>query len=234
LENSSPPNEPPKIIPKGKATLNPLKLSIAANIVIIVVAILIGGSAYVINQSNTNPNFCAICHLMQSHVTSYETGPNLDHVHELAGVQCKDCHDYPLSAEISSAIDYVTGNYKTDSSGNLLKRKFSDDMCLKCHISTQHVADLTDFLARNPHASHFGALPCNTCHISHGQQIDYCATCHDDGGQRMVGAPIVPRPTNVYADNPIGGENNSAPPATPPGSNGQPAVTPTPPSPPSG
>jgi hypothetical protein len=38
-------------------------------------------------------------------------------------------------------------------------------------------------------------MPCNTCHISHGQQIDFCSQCHDNGGQRMIGAPIKPRGT---------------------------------------
>ncbi len=112
-----------------------------------------------------------------------------------AGVQCKDCHDYPLSAEISSGIKFVTGDYDVDANGNLQARKFSDELCTQCHFSEQHVAQLTDFLYRNPHDSHNGYLPCNTCHVAHGQQVDYCSQCHDNGGQRLVGEPITPRDT---------------------------------------
>ena len=174
---------------------NWLKISVIGDIVIVVVIALLLAGVEVEHQSDTNPKFCALCHLMQNNVNSYLTGKNLDHVHEMAGVQCKDCHNYPISAEITSAVKYITGDYTVNSSGSLLQMKFDDAMCTKCHISEQHVAQLTDFLARNPHDSHIGYLPCSTCHISHGQQIDYCATCHDDGGQRMIGAAITPRGT---------------------------------------
>jgi hypothetical protein len=132
---------------------------------------------------------------MQRNVTSYLTGPNLDHVHEQAEVQCKDCHDYPIPVEIKAGFDSLTGNYTVDKDGDLPQMKFSDTMCTKCHISEQYVAQLTDFLARNPHDSHNGELPCNTCHVSHGAQIDYCATYHDNGGQRMIGQPNQSRGT---------------------------------------
>ncbi|MDR3575369.1 MAG: cytochrome c3 family protein [Anaerolineaceae bacterium] len=174
---------------------NGLKKSVLASIVIVVAVALVLGGAAVMHQSNTNPNFCGLCHIMQPNVQSYLTSKNLDHVHEQAGVQCKDCHDYPISAEISSGIKFMTGSYTVDKNGQLTQRKFSDAMCTKCHISEQHVAQLTDFLARNPHDSHNGDLPCNTCHVSHGQQIDYCSQCHDNGGQRMIGGEIKPRGT---------------------------------------
>jgi hypothetical protein len=172
-----------------------LKISIGANIAIVVLAVLVTAGSYVEHLSNTDSQLCGLCHVMQRNVTSYQTGPNLDHVHEQAGVQCKDCHDYPIPAEVKAGFDYLTGNYTVDKTGNLSQMKFSDAMCTQCHISEQHVATLTDFLARNPHDSHNGELPCNTCHVSHGAQIDYCAQCHDNGGQRMIGQPIKLRGT---------------------------------------
>ena len=189
------PFEDPAVKPPKKKMSRWLKISLIANISIVVLVLFALGGLEVIHQSDTNPNFCGLCHIMEANVTSYLTSSNLDHVHEEAGVQCKDCHDYPLSAEIASGIDFITGNYDTDSNGSLAPVKFDDTMCMKCHISEQHVAQLTDFLARNPHDSHFGPLPCNTCHVSHGAQIDYCSECHDNGGQRMVGQPITPRGT---------------------------------------
>jgi hypothetical protein len=183
-------------VSQPRKKLNWLKISIGANVAVVVIAVLFAAGSYVVHLSNTSPQFCGTCHIMQPNVTSYLTSPNLDHVHQQAGVQCKDCHDYPLSAEIKSGINFLTGNYMVDKSGNLQAVKFSETMCTKCHISEQHVATLTDFLARNPHDSHNGQLPCNTCHISHGEQIDYCGQCHDNGGQRLIGQPVQSRSTS--------------------------------------
>ncbi|MDR3575933.1 MAG: cytochrome c3 family protein [Anaerolineaceae bacterium] len=204
--------------PAGKKKPDWLKISIIADIVVVALIAIVLAGVEVEHQSNTNPKFCALCHVMQYNVNSYLTGNNLDHVHALAGVQCKDCHNYPISSEVSSGIKYITGNYTTTSAGSLPQMKFDDAMCTKCHISEQHVAQLTDFLTRNPHDSHFGPLPCSTCHISHGQQVDYCATCHDNGGQRMIGAPITPRGTisgSSTSDNHGGSQTPQSTPAAP-------------------
>ena len=107
-----------------------------------------------------------------------------------AGFQFKDCHDYPIQAEISSGVNFLIGNYEVNSQGLLNKRKYTDAMCLDCHISQEYVSITTDFLFRNPHNSHWGFMPCSECHISHGEQIDYCSSCHDNGGQRMTGELI--------------------------------------------
>lgn len=157
---------------------------------IVILFIVLAGSAtggYLLHQSNTNPEFCGTCHLMEKNVTSYLTSNHLDNVHAQANVECKDCHDYPVSSEISSGIDYVIGNYQVNTEGQLLQVSYENDMCLKCHISYDHLALSTDLLFRNPHYSHHGELECKTCHVSHGEQIDFCSTCHDNGGQRMDG-----------------------------------------------
>jgi len=156
---------------------------------IVVLFLVVAGAAtggYLLHQSNTNPEFCASCHIMDRNVTSYMTSNHLDNIHEQANVQCKDCHNYPVSAEISSGVKYFLGNYTVDTTGELLPVSYDNEMCLKCHISYDHIAFTTDFLKRNPHSNHNGELDCKTCHVSHGSQIDYCSTCHDNGGQRMV------------------------------------------------
>ncbi len=168
-------------------------------IVGIVAAVLVvagvGTGAYLVHLSDTSPEFCATCHVMEKNVNSYLTSNDLDNVHSQANVQCKECHDYPIPAEITSGIRYLTGNYTVGTDGELLPVAYDDDMCLQCHISYEHVANSTDFLYRNPHDSHNGQLECKTCHVSHGDQIDYCGTCHENGGQRIIGEEIVNRGT---------------------------------------
>lgn len=166
-----------------------LKISVIVNIV--VVAIIAGGvgGLVLLHQSDTNPMLCRSCHVMESHVDSYLTSSNLDNVHYQAGVQCKQCHDYSIPAEIRSGFLYVTGNYEEP----LPKIKVGNEMCLQCHISYEHIANATDYLVKNPHRSHLGEMTCTTCHVSHGEQIDYCGQCHDNGGQRLVGEDIIPR-----------------------------------------
>jgi nitrate/TMAO reductase-like tetraheme cytochrome c subunit len=165
---------------------------------IVVLFLVIAGAGtggYLIHLSNTSPEFCATCHIMQKNVTSYLTSNDLDHVHSQANVKCKDCHDYPVQAEVASGINFVTGNYTVGDDGELKQVSYSNDMCLKCHISYEHVAASTDFLYRNPHKNHNGQLECKTCHVSHGDQVNYCSTCHDNGKQRMVGDEIKSRGT---------------------------------------
>jgi cytochrome c nitrite reductase small subunit len=171
-----------KEIPAKKKIPNWLRISIFANILILVVLAVAAASLAVLHQSDTNPKFCATCHNMQANVNSYLTSNHLDNLHAQAGVQCKQCHNYPVSAEIASGIKFITGNYDK----SMPKRKYGNNMCLKCHISYDHIAQQTAFLDKNPHDSHQGEMACSTCHISHGNQIDYCAQCHDHGQQKMI------------------------------------------------
>ncbi len=149
------------------------------------------------NYSRANPEFCTSCHLMQGHVNSYVQGTFMDNVHKRAGVGCKDCHStYSYWDEVQSAIKYISGDYERV----LSRRKVEDTMCLQCHVSMAYQAARTDFLTRNPHLSHWPELRCGSCHLSHDKQVDYCSRCHENGGQRMTGAPIVPRAHNPWAD----------------------------------
>lgn len=172
------------------------KLGVWAIVGIIVAALVVVGGAgggYLIHLSNTSPEFCATCHIMDKNVTSYLSSNDLDNIHYQANVACKDCHDYPIPAEVASGVKFILGDYTVDENGDLIKLTYDDDICLQCHISKQFVAQSTDFLTRNPHDSHNGMLSCKTCHVSHGQQIDYCSQCHDNGGQRLIGEEYEPR-----------------------------------------
>ena len=175
--------------PAEQKNIRLIKYSLIANLVLVIgIAAAIGGMA-VIEQSDTNPAFCGTCHVMQANVNSYLTSNHLDNVHQQAGVQCKECHDYPLMAEIASGVNYMTGNYEVVSADNpaLAKRTFGEEMCTKCHGTMEQVARKTDYLKFNPHdAEAMGSFTCSDCHVSHGAQIDTCGECHSNGGQRLI------------------------------------------------
>lgn len=167
-----------------------------AFITILFINVVVIGGFGVDRYSRQNPEFCSICHNMQSHVETYTSSNMLDNIHFQAGVGCKDCHsNYTLLDEMTSMWRYVTGDYENV----MAKRKFDDAMCTACHISMDYLAANTDYLVRNPHQSHWPDVRCGACHLSHDRQVDYCSRCHDNGGQRLTGDPIVPRVENPWA-----------------------------------
>lgn len=74
------------------------------------------------------------------------------------GSSCADCHstDAPSSAP-------------------------ETEKCLDCHGSYEDLAALTANPEEdiNPHASHYGPLPCNNCHKSHEKSVLLCDQCHN-------------------------------------------------------
>ena len=66
---------------------NWFKISIIANAVLLVVLVVGLASLEIIHQSDTNPAFCATCHVMQPNVDSYLNSNNLDAVHAQANVE---------------------------------------------------------------------------------------------------------------------------------------------------
>lgn len=196
------PNQDPPPAPRKKRRRWLAVISILANVVLIVAAVGLASGAAVLHETDTNPNFCANCHIMQPNVDSYLTSNHLDHVHAEAGVQCKDCHsDYSIPDEIVSGIHYLTGDYELDEDGLLPKREFDDSICTQCHVSLENVAQQTDFLYYNPHTTTMGSFTCNTCHQSHGDQFDQCNVCHYNGDQRMI-ENTEPRPEQLAEDIP--------------------------------
>ncbi|MBN2045569.1 MAG: cytochrome c3 family protein [Anaerolineales bacterium] len=162
-------------------------ISLIANLILLIWLTVDLSAGAVIHQSNTDPEFCAKCHLMEANVTSYLTSNHLDHVHAEAGVGCKDCHsDYDLWEEIRSGVRYLSKNYQVNEDGSLTERDYTDEMCTQCHGGMLDVAVQTDYLYFNPHNSGMGEFSCDTCHPSHDAQIDYCNDCHQAPGQRMI------------------------------------------------
>jgi hypothetical protein len=117
-------------------------------------------------------------------------------VHARVGTSCLDCHARTsIAAEVRTAATYLA----TGAPTTIERRRFGDAMCNRCHVDLAHQATKTDFLVRNPHRSHWPELRCGHCHVAHGPQVDFCAGCHDNGGQRLLGAVAAPRASNPWA-----------------------------------
>ena len=157
---------------------------------LVVLNVLVIAGFAVERHSRTDAEFCANCHNMTAHVDSYLNGSNMDAAHRRAAVGCKDCHaDYTIADEMRSVVNYVAGNYAEV----FVRHTFSDEMCNGCHVGLEFQAAKTDHLRRNPHRGHYPDLRCGACHLAHARQIDLCGRCHDNGGQRMTGDPIIER-----------------------------------------
>jgi hypothetical protein len=75
--------------------------------------------------------------------------------HQSKGLNCNSCH-----RESPPKVNVPT------------------DTCLKCHGDYAKLAEKTIKLERNPHGSHEGDLPCESCHHAHKQSENHCAKCH--------------------------------------------------------
>ncbi len=135
---------------------------------------LIVVSGFATLKASDNPSFCKSCHNMKPQYKSYADGKLLAHQHARAGVVCHDCHQDSLTTKASEGVKYATGDYEYP----MKTRKFSNDMCLKCHNYKKVIAK-TNFKESNPHESHNGQLDCNKCHKMHEPSSVYCAKCHD-------------------------------------------------------
>lgn len=86
-----------------------------------------------------------------------EQVPFLADRHANQGVKCESCHNN-------------TGKPESPSKGQ----------CLMCHGgSYEKLAEQTDKLDINPHASHLGKEECVKCHRGHKPPTLVCARCHD-------------------------------------------------------
>jgi fumarate reductase flavoprotein subunit len=75
--------------------------------------------------------------------------------HRAAGVKCAGCHaESPPSKAPQTAA------------------------CAACHGNYSQIATKTSNVQPNPHASHMGEVPCDSCHHLHKPSVLYCNQCH--------------------------------------------------------
>ena len=163
----------------------------------ILLCVFVVGTFAVVGAANWHdqPSFCsAFCHdTMGKYVDGYEDGNGLARIHKEANVTCLDCHEATLGQQAAETVAQVTGDYRVP----LRQRSFGDEMCLKCHISIEHLQAKTDMLEKDPHGGNITghqSFTCNNCHKSHAAQVNQCSRCHDPGDQRMITYPLQRHP----------------------------------------
>ena len=106
--------------------------------------------------ANKKLSDCAGCHSKDG-PTSLRGKLPLFHVHQLAGLGCKNCHDNPRKAEPAKSTK-----------------------CLTCHAGDAIFAATARVKPRNPHGSpHYGKeSDCNICHHQHEKSENFCTQCH--------------------------------------------------------
>ncbi|MBQ9955430.1 MAG: cytochrome c3 family protein [Eggerthellaceae bacterium] len=168
---------------KGKG----LKVKLGIVGAVVVAIVVVAGACYA--AFHDDPAFCnAVCHApMDTYVENYNEGDGMARVHMEANVTCLDCHEPTLSQQVSEGMAWVTGNFKNELD---MMTDYDNEQCLKCHISEEFQAAKTDFLKLNPHSDAHQVLKCTDCHKSHRDQVDYCSSCHDNEGQRMITWPL--------------------------------------------
>jgi hypothetical protein len=99
---------------------------------------------------------CICFTLLTVYAVAAETEGFLSGKHIKNGINCEDCHSGEKEPKTNADVQ----------------------PCLDCHGGYAGMAEATETLEVNPHASHEGELPCSECHKSHTPSIDYCEQCH--------------------------------------------------------
>jgi cytochrome c nitrite reductase small subunit len=132
-------------------------------------------------EYHEQPQFCAVCHIMDPYLESWESSDLGAHYHAEYDVTCLECHEPTLEQQVNELLVYVQGDYEVP----LKEMKYPQEDCLGCHEHGSYeqiiemTADLEDTGGANPHDSHYGEMECRLCHKMHKESEDYCAQCHD-------------------------------------------------------
>lgn len=140
------------------------------------------GGALWLNGQLRSPAYCASCHAVAAQYESWKSSPLLAHTHAKLGVTCLTCHQRTFRDGVRELVSTVTHSYELP----LKAPPVQTSVCLACHgayevlaVGTKNLKGPDGFaLGRNPHDSHWGPLPCNTCHKMHKPSVDFCSKCH--------------------------------------------------------
>lgn len=153
---------------KGKGSLLILVLLVCA------LTVIVGRRYYTYTQSD--PDFCSLCHLMQEAQKSWSVSRH-------NGMVCQACHGMSLLEENRMLVAFVAGNTSGVSQEHGRIRPWKT--CVDCHAQETAQGSLT---LRNSygHARHVFMLNlnCNSCHGAEAHDLranqENCRKCHED------------------------------------------------------
>jgi hypothetical protein len=168
--------------------------AVIAGVIAAVALILIPGGVIAGVRYHENPRFCALCHVMEPYLESWNGSDALAKAHADAEIACLDCHESTIEQQINELITYVRGDFKEP----LRDRRLLKETCFECHehdtyqALIERTADyMIDGEKRNPHSPHVGIerlegkqYECYYCHMMHEESpgITGCYGCHHEGG----------------------------------------------------
>jgi len=172
------------------------KIWVIVGVVLVIVIVAAGAALW---NYHEQPQFCAICHIMQPYLESWESSDFLAHAHARENITCLECHEPTIGQQVQEGIKFVTKDYETP----LEPRRFDKEWCFRCHEHgsyaelIERTKDYTvdgekinphaykvDPEAANPHRSgKDDELDCYNCHKIHGESpgINICYGCHHTG-----------------------------------------------------
>lgn len=148
-------------------------------IVALSLSLVAGLSLAGLYKASQSPDYCRLCHVMESYVRSWETPDLLAHQHFLSDVMCQNCHPQTMSDLLHELVATARESYYVP----LPELKTPKDECLACHGEYADLARATGHLENNPHASHLEEEECFQCHKMHRKSpgMKFCVTCHHTG-----------------------------------------------------
>lgn len=147
-------------------------------VIAVVVTLLCVASMGVLAMRDTSrrPEYCKTCHAVEPYYETWAKGDLLARQHALAAVPCQTCHPQDMQTTLQENVT----NLQAGNSVAIVDVAWTNEQCLACHGDEKTLAERTQNLDPNPHASpHVGAkLDCSQCHKMHKPSEDPCTQCH--------------------------------------------------------
>lgn len=109
--------------------------------------------------------------------------PSTHSLSETGGNAAAAAADWPLRNEMHAANNMQCSSCHDEEDPTQGVAPVSADKCLSCHGSREEVAARTAEVGEdiNPHDNfHYDqGLDCTTCHKTHTDSVNLCASCHD-------------------------------------------------------
>ncbi|MBM3705731.1 MAG: hypothetical protein FJW66_04310 [Actinobacteria bacterium] len=160
---------------------HPKKITIPVTCVI-VGAISLGGVQFgrFYNYTQTDPNFCQSCHLMQESWDRWDASSHKD-------ISCHDCHQQSLFTSAKQVISFAfASNDKVEKHAVVL-----DEVCMSCHESGSSM--WIQVAATSGHKVHAEEqnIACVKCHSVTMHRFEppgqICIICHEDKPVQIEG-----------------------------------------------